>query len=129
MANSEKPDKPKGKPGNPNWVKGQSGNPGGRPKLLHEVREAARSHSVWGIGRLRELAESEDGRVAIAAIKELLDRGVGRATELDDEERSLQRRIMVARAELLEAQAKSLANQGSAGDVTIVIPPILGDEE
>ena len=32
-------------------------------------------------------------------------------------------------AELLEAQAKSLANQGSAGDVTIVIPPILGDEE
>lgn len=124
-----KSDKPKGKPGNPNWVKGQSGNPGGRPKLLHEVREAARSHNVWGIGRLRELADSDDGRVAIAAIKELLDRGVGRATELDDEERSLQRRIMVARAELLEAQAKSLANQGSTSDVTIVIPPILGDDE
>lgn len=124
MADGEKP-----KRGNPHWVKGQSGNPGGRPKWVTEVRDAAASHSKWGVQRLRELADSEDGRVAIAAIKELLDRGIGKATELDDEERALQRRIMIARAELLEAQAKSLANQSGSGEVTIVIPPIPGDDE
>ena len=30
-----------GKPGNPAWVKGKSGNPGGRPKIVEGLRQRA----------------------------------------------------------------------------------------
>jgi hypothetical protein len=59
--------------------KGQSGNPGGRPKVLGEVQELARQHAPSAIAELARLAlkaKSETAR--IAAIRELLDRGYGR---------------------------------------------------
>jgi hypothetical protein len=59
--------------------KGQSGNPGGRPKVLGEVQELAREHAPKAIVELSRLAlkaRSETAR--IAAIRELLDRGYGR---------------------------------------------------
>jgi two-component system, NtrC family, sensor kinase len=34
------------------WQKGQSGNPGGRPKVLQEVEEAARQHTPAAITRV-----------------------------------------------------------------------------
>jgi hypothetical protein len=59
--------------------KGQSGNPGGRPKVLGEVQELARQHApavIVELARLALKAKSETAR--IAAIRELLDRGYGR---------------------------------------------------
>ena len=59
--------------------KGQSGNPGGRPKVLGDVQELARQHTPAAIVELARLAlkaKSETAR--IAAIRELLDRGYGR---------------------------------------------------
>ena len=59
--------------------KGESGNPGGRPKVLAEVQELARQHVPSAIAELARLAlkaKSETAR--IAAIRELLDRGYGR---------------------------------------------------
>jgi Family of unknown function (DUF5681) len=59
--------------------KGQSGNPGGRPKVLGDVQEMARQHAPRAIVELARLAlkaKSETAR--IAAIRELLDRGYGR---------------------------------------------------
>ena len=59
--------------------KGQSGNPGGRPKVLAEVQELARQYAPEAIVELARLAlkaRSETAR--IAAIRELLDRGYGR---------------------------------------------------
>ena len=59
--------------------KGQSGNPGGRPKVLGEVQELARQYAPKAIVELARLAlkaKSETAR--IAAIRELLDRGYGR---------------------------------------------------
>jgi hypothetical protein len=59
--------------------KGESGNPGGRPKVLGEVQELARQHAPSAIVELARLAlkaKSETAR--IAAIRELLDRGYGR---------------------------------------------------
>jgi Family of unknown function (DUF5681) len=59
--------------------KGQSGNPGGRPKVLGELQELARQHApkvIVELARLALRAKSETAR--IAAIRELLDRGYGR---------------------------------------------------
>jgi len=59
--------------------KGQSGNPGGRPKVLGELQELARQHApmiIVELARLALKAKSETAR--IAAIRELLDRGYGR---------------------------------------------------
>jgi uncharacterized protein DUF5681 len=59
--------------------KGQSGNPGGRPKVLGDVQEMARQHApriIVELARLALKAKSETAR--IAAIRELLDRGYGR---------------------------------------------------
>ena len=59
--------------------KGQSGNPGGRPKVLGEVQELARQYAPKAIVELARLAlkaKSETAR--IAAIRELLDRAYGR---------------------------------------------------
>ena len=63
--------------------KGQSGNPGGRPKVLGEVQELARQHAptvIVELARLALRAKSETAR--IAAIRELLDRGYGRPRQV-----------------------------------------------
>ena len=62
--------------------KGQSGNPGGRPKVLGELQELARQHAPKAIVELARLAlkaRSETAR--IAAIRELLDRGYGKSRQ------------------------------------------------
>ncbi len=65
--------KPIGKP----FPKGVSGNAGGRPKLEAGVRELAQSYTMEAMQRLVELTQSEDERVAIVAIRYLLDRAWG----------------------------------------------------
>jgi hypothetical protein len=58
---------------------GQSGNPGGQPKVLQQVRELARSHCPAAIEELERLAlNSKSERLRLAAICELLDRGYGK---------------------------------------------------
>src|SRR5947208_12588654 len=62
--------------------KGKSGNPGGRPKVLGELQELARRHAPEVIAELARLAvkgRTESAR--IAAGRELLDRGFGRARQ------------------------------------------------
>jgi hypothetical protein len=65
--------------------KGRSGNPGGRPKVGFEIRELARQFGPAGIAKLAEMAglapgtPAEAEAVRVAAIKELLDRGFGKA--------------------------------------------------
>ena len=59
--------------------KGESGNPGGRPKVLAEVQELARQHAPSAIAELARLAlKAKNETARIAAIRELLDRGYGR---------------------------------------------------
>lgn len=71
------------------WQPGQSGNPGGRPKVLAEVREAAQQYGPAAIESLAKLAglvgngegkaESESARIAAHA--HILDRAYGRAPQ------------------------------------------------
>jgi hypothetical protein len=62
--------------------KGQSGNPGGRPKVLSELQELARHHAPAVIAELARIAEKGKSETArIAAGRELLDRGFGRARQ------------------------------------------------
>ena len=63
--------------------KGQSGNPGGRPKVLGEVQELARQYAPKAIVELARLAlKAKNETARIAAIRELLDRGYGRPRQV-----------------------------------------------
>jgi hypothetical protein len=63
--------------------KGQSGNPGGRPKVLGEVQELARQYAPRAIVELARLAlKAKNETARIAAIRELLDRGYGRPRQV-----------------------------------------------
>ena len=60
------------------FKKGQSGNPGGRPKEVAEVRELAKEHGPEAIERLVKLMASDNERTAVAACEAILNRGYGK---------------------------------------------------
>ena len=61
------------------FLKGHSGNAGGRPKDEHKVAELARSFTTEAIDTLVELMRSgKDERVRGTAAQALLDRGWGK---------------------------------------------------
>ena len=67
------------------WKKGQSGNPGGRPKEVAEVRGLARQYTDEAIQTLVTLMQSAKlERTRLAAASELLDRGYGRPPQAVD---------------------------------------------
>ena len=63
------------------FVKGSTGNPGGRPTAAIEVRELARAHGPECIDKLLEWMRHGDAQSSIAAAKILLDRGFGKAIQ------------------------------------------------
>lgn len=64
------------------FQKGQSGNPGGRPKDLNALREAARAHTPQALKRLAEIMNQDENLVAAAnAADKLLDRAWGKASQ------------------------------------------------
>ena len=67
------------------WKKGQSGNPGGRPKELGQVKALARQHTEEALETLAQLMKSgTPDRTRVAAAEALLDRGWGRPTQAID---------------------------------------------
>ena len=89
--NSEKTAKPKRKVRGRPFPKGVSGNPGGRPKRVHELVALARGFSEEGLLKLAEMMRSKDvpPNTVLAAINSLLDRGMGKPTQVTTAELSL----------------------------------------
>ena len=79
--NSNETAKPKRKrgPGKP-FEKGQSGNPGGRPKDAFKIAEYARQFSTEAIDKIVAVMRdpNADVRAVIAAAVAILDRGIGK---------------------------------------------------
>ena len=110
------------------WKKGESGNPGGRPKEVAEVRELARRHTKKAIATLAEIMLNEDAPAAsrVAAANSVLDRGHGRP--------ELQHKVSgtINFAQLLaEFTERRAIEQGQAevveGDDQDALPPPNGD--
>jgi len=78
------------------FKKGQSGNPGGRPKEVGEVRELARQYTAKAINTLVEIMEDRKTPPAarVAASSALLDRGYGRAPQSLEVKGTLEKSIM-----------------------------------
>lgn len=83
-------------------------NNGGRPRIAEDVREALRALLPRAVERLAELVESRDDKVAIMAVREVLDRNYGKprqavdVAEMSDEEIRAELQRMVSEAALAE---------------------------
>jgi Family of unknown function (DUF5681) len=65
------------------FKKGQSGNPGGRPKVVAEIKELARKHTGKAIETLVSIMANPKAAPAarVSAANALLDRGYGRPAQ------------------------------------------------
>jgi hypothetical protein len=60
------------------FLPGQSENAGGRPASLAHVRDLLRPHAERFVAELVELLDSDEEAIRLAAIKEFMDRYVGK---------------------------------------------------
>jgi hypothetical protein len=60
------------------FLPGQSGNARGRPASLARVRELLRPHAERFIAELVQLLDSDEEAIRLAAIKEFMDRYIGK---------------------------------------------------
>lgn len=66
------------------FKKGQSGNPGGRPKMPEDLKRAMQGLAEDAIKVLQEAMQSDDLRARILAAAHVLDRGYGKPTQAVD---------------------------------------------
>ena len=73
----QRPNSGRGRP----FQKGQSGNPGGRPKIPADVREALDAALPEAVAVLEKNLKHEDPRVAHLAAVAILDRALGKPAQ------------------------------------------------
>jgi len=100
------------------FMKGYSGNSGGRPKDTHNIAELARSYSEEAILALVDLMRhAKDDRVRGTAAQALLDRGWGKPkVELETNTDGLGDALLVANAML---QGEYLDETNTSADIKL----------
>jgi hypothetical protein len=65
------------------WKPGQSGNPGGRPKVIAELKDLARAYTLEALDTLASVMRDKGAPPAarVAAVAHILDRGYGKPTQ------------------------------------------------
>ena len=101
---------------------GKSGNPGGRSRIIAEVRALAQKQAPDAIARLVELMHCDQPTVAVRACEAILDRAIGRpmqAVELGStgELAELLRDLAQRRTPDSHPVERARANQGVASSV------------
>lgn len=95
------------------WAPGVSPNPGGRPKVIADIRDLAREHSRTAIQALVDIAERGEHEAArVSAATALLDRGWGRPTQPlagDDDMPAIGISVADRDAEIARRQAEARA--------------------
>mgnify|MGYP003652623792 CR=1 FL=1 len=69
------------------WQKGQSGNPGGKRKPTAQWRKfqsLCQEYSLDAFKVLKDLINSDDEKIQLRAVSELLDRAFGKPTQAID---------------------------------------------
>ena len=116
------------------WQKGQSGNPGGRPKVIGDLQEQARQWAPEALEALREIAASRDAppSARVSAAVALLDRGYGKPAQSIDakvsNEPSMAQLHLQALKELAE-RAKEQKAAREAQENMIDVTPSKGPEQ
>lgn len=92
-----------GKPGNPAWQKGVSGNPGGRAKTDLRVKELAKERTALALDTLAYICEHGESEAArVGAAEALLNRGWGKPAQAivggDEDDAPIQLSEIIIRA-------------------------------
>jgi len=111
------------------FKKGESGNPGGRPKESKDIRDLARKNAPHAFKRILELIDSKNERVAFSAAKEIIERAYGRIPESDymtvNEFTRVQNEIRLLSKDEID---KRLADIIIEGDLRAQIKKVIGDD-
>jgi hypothetical protein len=114
-ADAQRPDgMPVGRP----FPKGVSGNPGGRPKVVVEVKRILEDAAPKAATKIGQLIDHEDPKIAIAAAKDVIDRLMGKPRSSEDEQ---QRSTLAAffagmMSRMDAAQAQAAADEAEDGE-------------
>ena len=102
------------------FKKGQSGNPGGRPKVVAEIRQLARERGPEAIAALvKVMTKGKSEAARVAAANALLDRGWGRPKQSDEAE--ITHRYVVELPPVLN-KAEWLEKYGRISEPTAALP-------
>lgn len=100
------------------FKKGQSGNPGGRPKAAYDVQALARQHTEAAIRTLVDALA--DPKTAVSAATALLDRGYGKPiqhTVNENHNTQHDARAQARKRALTILNGESAADDGAGGGV------------
>jgi len=107
------------------FKKGQSGNPGGRPKMPEELKKAMQGLAEDAIKVLQEAMQSDDMRARIMAASHVLDRGYGKPTQSVD----LTAKTDMGAAHLEALKARMRGKQGDEVAAVAVTSASVAEDE